>query len=145
MNRNVLTTTALLAATLTAAAAALSTTASAASVNTALGNKPGAFVTQSIVKVRLEKMMGLVNARFLQKNFGTVSTLQNAGGVVAVTGCRPHDCASNGSLVVYDLKHDTFKVWLTINDKTRVFQDKAFVMPSTLNKDVKTYISTMTE
>lgn len=128
-----ITATALLASTLSAQAGGV-----APKVNTALASQPRAFVSQASVKLRLERMMGLVNARFLQKNFGTVSTLQNAGNVVAVTGCRPHDCGGNDSLVVYDKKHDAFKVWLTVNTKTRVFTEKGFA--ATLNNDVKTTI-----
>lgn len=111
--------------------------AHAAPVNTSLASQPRAFIQQDAVKGRLNKLMGLVNTRFLQKSFGTVSTLQNGAGVVAVTGCRPHDCAANGSLVVYDGKHDAFKVWLTINGKTRVYADKSFA--ADLNSDVKAY------
>ncbi|WP_158591692.1 hypothetical protein [Deinococcus cavernae] len=139
MKKNVMTAaaTALLATTLSAQAGGLDTVR----VNTALASQPRAFVSQSGAKLRLERLMGLVNARFLQKNFGTVSTLQNAGRVVVVTGCRPHDCAANGSLVAYDAAHDAFKVWLTVNGKTRVFTDRAFA--GALNKDVKTYASNM--
>ncbi|GHG02797.1 hypothetical protein GCM10017783_13860 [Deinococcus piscis] len=110
-------------------------------VNTSLAAQPRAFVTQPAVKPRLENLMGLVNARFLQKNFGTVSTLQHAGGVIAVTGCQPHHCAANNSLVAYDTKHDAFKVWLTVNGKTRIYTDKAFA--GTFNSDVKAYINNM--
>lgn len=139
MKKNLLTTslTALLASVLTAQAGSVD----AGRVNVALASQPRAFVNQPAVKVRLQKTMGLVNARFLHKNFGTVSTLQQSGGVVAVTGCRPHDCAANGSLVAYDIKHDAFKVWLTVNGKTRVYADKAFA--GTLNADVKAYASGM--
>lgn len=140
MNKKLMTAAAtiLLATTLTAQAGG-----TGRGVDTTLATRPGAFVSQGSVKMRLESLMGLVNARFLQKNFGTVSTLQNSGGVVAVTGCRPHACASNGSLVLYDRQHDAFNVWLTVNDKTRVFQDKAFVMPANLNSDVRASIENM--
>lgn len=111
---------------LTAATALLAT----AKVNTTL-------VTQSGVQMRLERLMGHVNARFLQKNFGAVSTLQHAGGLIAVTGCRPHHCAANGSLVAYDAAHDAFKMGLTMNNKARVLADKTFA--GALNKDVKAY------
>lgn len=113
---------------LTAATALLATV----KVNTTL-------VTQSGVQMRLERLIGLVNTRFLRKNFGTVSTLQHAGGVIAVTGCRPHHCAANGSLVAYDAAHDAFKVGLTMNGKTRVLADKAFA--GALDKDVKACVS----
>lgn len=113
-------------------------------INPALAHDPVAFVNQSAVKSRLLTLMGLVNTRFLHKNFGTVSTLQNGASVVAVTGCRPHNCGDNGSLVVYDQAHDAFKVWLTVSGKTRVFQDKAWVTPKSLNRDVKVYIQQMT-
>lgn len=138
MNKKLMTAAAtiLLATTLTAQAGG-----TGRGVDTTLATRPGAFVSQGSVKMRLESLMGLVNARFLQKNFGTVSTLQNAGRVVAVTGCRPHDCAANGSLVAYDAAHDAFKVWLTVGGKTRVFTDRAFA--GALNKDVKTYASNM--
>ena len=110
-------------------------------VNVALVQQPRAFVNQPAVKVRLQGTMGLVNTRFLLKNFGTVSTLQTSGGAVVVTGCRPHDCAANGSLVAYDVKRGAFKVWLTVNGKTRVYADKAFA--GTLNADAQAYANGM--
>ncbi len=109
-------------------------------VNTALSSNPTAFINQSSVKPRLTTLLGLVNMRFLQKNFGVVSTLQNGGGSVAVTGCRPHDCPDNGSLVIYNQKRDAFKVWLTVSGKTRAFQEKGWVTPTTLNADTKAAI-----
>ncbi|MDO4244592.1 MAG: hypothetical protein Q4C89_01030 [Deinococcus sp.] len=135
MKKNLLTAslTALLASVLTAQAGGVDS----GKVDTTLASQPRAFVNQPAVKVRLQKTMGLVNTRFLLKNFGTVSTLQKTGGVVAVTGCRPHDCGDNGSLVAYDIKHDAFKVWLTVGGKTRVYADKAFA--GALNADVKAY------
>ncbi|WP_339095432.1 hypothetical protein WDJ50_12490 [Deinococcus sp. VB142] len=129
--------TALLASVLTAQAGGVDS----GKVDTTLASQPRAFVNQPAVKVRLQKTMGLVNARFLLKNFGTVSTLQKTGSVVAVTGCRPHGCAGNGSLVAYDIKHDAFKVWLNVNGKTRVYADKAFA--GALNADVKAYANGM--
>lgn len=104
--------------------ALLASQASAVQVHTALANNPKAFVSQSIVKVRLARLMGNGNAAYLQRNFNTVSTLQNTGSVVAVTGCRAHDCGSFGSMVAFDKKHDAFKVWLVVNGKQRIFQER---------------------
>lgn len=125
--------------TLLVVTALLLPSASAVSVNVKNASDPVAFVNQPIVKARLQKLMGLIQSRFLYKNFSTVSSLQT-GKMVVVTGCRKDDCAANGSLVAYDPKADAFKVWLVVDGKSRTFHDKAWKNDAALNSDAKAYI-----
>lgn len=114
---------------------------------TALGfsatTTPQDFVRQAAVQARLQKLLGLVPSRLLQKSFQTSSVLQQGARIFAFTGCQAHACAQNGSLVIYDRKNDAFQVFLTVNSNTKVMQAKRWSKVAPLNSDVRAYIGNM--
>lgn len=122
-------------------AAALLAQASAAPVNPQTAQNPKAFIAQSSVKSRLSTLLGPVQMRFLQKNFGTVSTLQADRNVAAVTGCLPHACGSDSAIVVYNRATDKFAVWLKVGGKTRQRAEQGWKLPVAANSDVKASIN----
>lgn len=127
--------------TVTALSLLLAAPASAVRVHTV--TTPHSFVNQSVVKVRLARLLGQGNFNIVKQNFGTTSTLQQGRQVVAFTGCRPHDCGNNGSLVMYDKFNDAFKVAFTINGRTRIYKERAWHADRALNNDVRTYLNGM--
>ena len=116
--------------------------AHAVQISGALANNPRAFMQQSLVQVRLARLMGQNHWQTLHRNFTVVSTLQE-GRVIALTGCHPHRCPSDGSLVMYDSKNDAFKVAHTHAGKTRVYQERNWHADMFLNRDAQRYLHQM--
>lgn len=83
---------------------------------------------------RLRGLLGPVNYPVLLDNLGVSGPLRQEGGMLYITGNRPHEGGTEAAAVVIHPAHDAVRVWLLTGGEEWEVQDQG--TPKTLPADV---------
>ena len=120
---------------------ALTVTASAARLDIQAGTTGPHFIAQPAVKARLGQLLGPARLTRLQKDFQTVSTVQNSPKVAAFSGCQAHDCGANDAVVIYDRANDALQVVMHVQGQKFTYTEKKSFSSKFFNTDLNTLLS----
>ena len=98
--------------------------------------KGGDYLRTGPLAQRLRGLLGPVNYPVLLDNLGVSGPLRQEGGMLYITGNRPHEGGTEAAAVVIHPAHDAVRVWLLTGGEEWEVQDQG--TPKLLPADVAT-------